>query len=1487
MKEQFNRLLETLGLKDKQQIYNGRIKDFYVSTTQYNANDSWYFEFEFDAPVDIESFRLFVEGIEALPESVQAIKNVLYKIEYINNDYSLLEDYYDYIIGKISKKRPRFNSILDYEIEVDEDAIEVLCPKDAHFAKDLLYELKPELARIGFDCKLSSKVCHEKETIEQRIKKHDKRFKNEVMQNMDTSTDEIRYLNLDNKIIRGKKNLISSIPMTENDLNEYKSMNDKAVFSIEGEITSFEARKLNQSTELFTMILSDEVDSIYVKKFAKDSVDKSFMNDIKEGMHAKVKGVAQYDRFTDSVTLIANIIEYTNRVVPKDIRKDVAPVKRIELHVHTKMSTLDGIDSVGDYVDIAKKWGHKAIAITDHGNVQGFPELFKTTKDKSIKPIYGAEFTFIDEEDTQIVKNPYDVSFDDAVFTVFDIETTGLSVNFDKIIEIAAVKIKDGHIVEEYQTYVNPQRPLSMLTTKLTSIKNADVQYAPLIETVIHEFKAFFEGTIMVAHNAHFDMGFIENIMKKFDIYDQKITSIDTLSIARNCYSTELKRFNLKAVSRYFKVELTQHHRAIYDTRATADIFLHMLRDAKKQGVKNLKDFNLLSEKGQAYKHVISKSINLLVKNETGLKNLFQIVSEANTNYFYRGARLLKRVLDKYRDGILVGSGCMNSAFFEIAMNKTYDEMKEAAKYYDYLELQPVSDFLYLKDSIENVESVIKETFEKIIKVGEELNIPVVATGDTYHISEQDAKFRDIYVQTNTVGGGFHPLARYDTIPSQYFRTTEEMLHEFSFLSEEKALEIVVANTHLINDKIDFVQAFKKDLYAPTDDFLALENIPSIENKLIKMVHDKSKEIYGEHIPVIVKKRIQKEIESITKNKFSTVYYISHLLVKKSLDEGYLVGSRGSVGSSLVATLMDITEVNPLAPHYVCPKCHFSSFKMTNQEKTEYGLKDAEIHLQSILDKYESGFDLPSQNCPICGEEMNRDGHSIPFETFLGFKGDKVPDIDLNFSGDYQPIVHEYIRTIFGKERAFRAGTISTIAEKTAFGYVKGYLEKKNIQMRKAEMERRSKKIVGVKRSTGQHPGGIVVVPNYKEITDVTPVQFPADDTEALWRTTHFDYHSFEDNLFKLDVLGHDDPTMIKFLMDYVKNHQDEFNFSDPRNIPIDDEKVYKLLNGTEAIGLTKEDLRGSEIASFGIPEMGTKFVRDMLRDSRPNNFADVVKISGLSHGTDVWLNNAKTLVNGSNRLYGKVPFKDVIGCRDDIMVSLIGWGMKESTAFEISEFIRKGKAESNKVKWETYKTIMSSHKIPDWYIWSCGQIKYMFPKAHATAYVLMAMRIAWFKLYKPILFYSAYFSIRATHFDVYAFQGGEYEISKKMDEIEKDNFRHATEVEKKLYTVLEVANEMVKRGFKFKPIDINKSMSKEFVIDEDGKSLILPFITVDGLGLNVADSIVNARNEKEFKSKDDIKERTSLSKTLFMKLELLNCFDHLPDNSQLNLFSM
>ncbi len=1482
MENAFDTLLNILDLKDLKNQMDGKLIELEVD----EDTGVWHFNIEFEEPLEIGVFKRFMNRLESLPIVLDACNGVEYKIDYAEVNDTYLLDYYQVVLQQLIEKKPRYHALSGMEVKQEDTTLFVVCPRDSVYVEELLHEVEGLLLVFGFEVDLKVRYCEEAPTITERIEAQSQEAEEKEEQEVQERQQTPSYLSYRDQTVPGIKHKLRDVPNTEDELNEYKSAHNQANFAVEGLIETFEKRAIKKQTTLYTFVLSDGDDAIYVKKFVRDKEEMTFLDQCEENMKMKVRAYAQYDHFNDEVVLIADNIERTNIPVPIETRTDDSETPRVELHLHSKMSTLDGIDAIEAYVKTAKQWNHDAIALTDHDTVQAFPEFEKASKKHGIKPIYGAEISVVDEANTLMASGEADLNLREATYTVFDIETTGLSTNFDKIIEISAVKIKDHQVIDAYNAFINPEQKLSEFTKKLTGIQDSDVANAKKIDTVLPEFKTFFSGTIMVAHNATFDMAHVYENLRRLDLYEGAYPAIDTLQIARQLYGDKLKRFNLKAVARYFNVELQRHHRAEFDTRATADVFLHMLSDFEKNKIHTFNDLKH-PEKVIAghnrYKNARTDHLSVLVKNKQGLKNLYKLISLGNTKYYQKGPALPRKILEKHREGLLIGSGCMNSAFFEIALNRGLDTLKDAVGFYDYVELQPLEDYRHLSQDMENVETRIKATHQRMLEVAKAAHVPVVATSDAHHIDPDGVLYRDIYIQTPIVGGGYHRLSRYDKIPSQYFRTTPEMLEAFSHLDEASREEIVIDNSRLIADKIETFPVFTEQLYAPTDDFLALKGIPSVETKMVDMVKKNAFKLYGNPLPPYVKDRLDKEMKSIIDNKFSGIYYISHLLVKKSLDEGYLVGSRGSVGSSFVATLMDITEVNTLSPHYVCPKCHFTSFKLAPEDKEKYDIKPEEQGLQTVLETVDSGFDLPKMPCPKCDHELKKDGHDIPFETFLGFKGDKVPDIDLNFSGDYQGVVHEYIREIFGKERAFRAGTISTVASKTAFGYVKGYAEKKNLNLRKAEIERRAKVIAGVKRSTGQHPGGIVVVPDYKEIYDVTPVQFPADDTTSNWRTTHFDYHAFEDNLFKLDVLGHDDPTMIRYLMDFVQKDPINFPFRDARDIPLDDSQVYKMLSGTEVLGLKKSDIR-SDVASYGVPEMGTQFVRGMLRDSRPKTFADIVKVSGLSHGTDVWLNNAEMLVMGKTQ-YGEIPFKDVIGCRDDIMVYLIQNGMPSDKAFEISEFIRKGKAQFNPEKWEQYKIIMREYNIPEWYIWSSGQIKYMFPKAHATAYVMMALRIAWFKLYRPIYFYAAYFSKRAQAFDLIAMQGGEFAIEQRMDEIHQKGNK-ASDPEKKLYTVLEVSLEMVKRGYRFKPVSILESDACDFKISEND-ALRLPFLALDGLGQKVAESIVKAREEKMFTSREDVKERTLLSSTLFKKLEALDAFGDLPDTSQMNLFDI
>lgn len=1483
-------LLQFIDCEDSVILDYGDIKEVLVD----EMTNSWHFQFHFEKPVPVIRYRYFIDHLKAIPTLLPLVHQVTYEVEYdLVNDHDLL-DYYDYAVDVLIDEDKRLSPLKDYHTDVIDGVIKVFIPYGTKTVQLYRKEIEGEMEKNGFKVTLEPIVDEATKPISEEIEKTTRKFVQQNIQN--TNVKEVTYEQMyEDKPVGNDFYSIFDMPFTEEDLEEYKAKNgNKANFTVKGTIVSIEIREMRSNAQA-NIILTDGYDSISVKKRLSTPDDKAFFESIKEGFGLIASGFATYDTYYGEVVLNAISIAKTKEVVEKDSRMDNALEKRVELHLHTKMSSLDGVNTIDEYVNRALSWGHKAITVTDHGSCQSFPEFAHATEGKPIKPLYGLELVYVNDEAVKITKGESDKMLADATYVVFDIETTGLSVVYDTLIEIAGVKIKNGAQIAEFQSFVNPMKEISEFTTNLTGITNSMVRTAPTLESVLRAFKEFSKDTILVAHNADFDLSHLYYNYQNLGISTQIQPSIDTLILAKVLYP-DRSRYGLDQLCRFLKVPLNDHHRAINDAKALTEVFLHMLKTLRKDGVLRFSDVNYIIPSAEVYKYPYPKHINLLVRKQEGLKNLYKILSQALTTYYDRDGKIVKSELDKFRKGILVSSGCRNSDFFEIAMNRSRTELMEAARYYDFLEVQPPSTFSYMSDDMPNWQSVIQDVIKRIIDVAKELHIPVCATGDVHHIDPQDLPYREIMINTPLVGGGgFHKLYNEKRKPSEYFMTTEEMLKEFQFLGDETAYEIVVKNTNDIADMIDDILLFPKELYAPTDEFLSEQGVPSIRVKVDNMVRERAFKLYGNPLPEIVRIRLEKELTAIIEHHFATVYYISHLLVKKSLDDGYLVGSRGSVGSSLVATFMDITEVNPLPPHYVCPKCHFSAFKKTEEEKQSLPSSEFELKYERLLDHTDCGWDLPSMNCPVCNTPLKKDGHDIPFETFLGFKGDKVPDIDLNFSGDYQSQVHEYIRKLFGYNYAFRAGTIGTCAAKTAYAMVRDFYEKENearlergetpIKIRRAEMERLAKGIEGSKRTSGQHPGGIVVVPNNKEIFDVTPIQYPGDSTDTSWKTTHYDYHSFESNLFKLDVLGHDDPTMIRYLMDLVKKEPLEFPFTDAKDIPVDDTTVYKLLSGTEVIHLTPQDIN-SEVASYGIPEFGTNFVRGMLRESRPSSFSELVKISGLSHGTDVWNSNAQDLITGRKREYGRIDFKDIIGCRDDIMVDLIDYGMPPTMAFEIMEFVRKGKAPANPDKWSKYADSMKEYNVPEWYIWSCSKIKYMFPKAHATAYVLMAMRIAWFKLYKPIYFYSGYFSKRTDIFDVDAFLGGEVAIKKRMDEI-NDKGNDATEREKNLVTVLEIALEMTKRGFAFLPIDLMQSQATEFVISPDKKGLIMPFVVIDSLGTNVATSIIEARQEKPFISKQDVKNRTKLSSTLFDRLDILGTFDGMIEENQMSLFDL
>ncbi|WKA53506.1 PolC-type DNA polymerase III [Planococcus shixiaomingii] len=1217
----------------------------------------------------------------------------------------------------------------------------------------------------------------------------------------------------------------TAIKPDENIVEIQSIVDEERRVTIEGFVFDVEVRELRSGRSLLTVKMTDYTDSILVKMFSRDKEDADLMANVKKGMWLKARGSIQMDTFVRDLVMMAQDMAEIN----PQLRRDTAEEKRVELHLHTPMSAMDAVSSVDSLVAQAAKWGHPAIAITDHAGVQSFPDAYAASKKYGIKAIFGLEANLVDDG-VPIAYEERHALLEEETFVVFDLETTGLSAVYDTIIELAAVKIKGGNIIDKFESFANPHHPLSATTIDLTGITDDMVKNAPEVEEVIRKYHEWAGDHIMVAHNASFDMGFLYVAYKKLGI-DKKHATIDTLELARMLHP-ELKNHRLNTLAKKFGIDLTQHHRAIYDTEATSYLMTHLLKEAHEKGILYHDQLNDYVGSGDAYKRSRPTHCTLLAQNDEGLKNLFKLVSASHIDYFYRVPRIPRSLLQRHRKGLLVGSGCDKGEVFEAVMQKSMEEVEQTAQFYDYLEVHPKEVYSHLIErELIRDEWNLEDVIRKLVKVSRKLELPLVATGNVHYLDENDAIFRQVLVGSQ---GGANPLNRHK-LPKVHFRTTNEMLDAFEFLGAETAHEIVVANSNKISDMIETVKPIKDDLYTP--------KIEGADEEVRELSYQMAHKIYGETLPEIVEARIEKELKSIIGHGFAVIYLISHKLVKKSLDDGYLVGSRGSVGSSLVATLTEITEVNPLPPHYICPQCKKSEF-----------FDDGSVG---------SGFDLKDKDCPDCGIPYTKEGQDIPFETFLGFKGDKVPDIDLNFSGEYQAHAHNYTKELFGEDNVFRAGTIGTVAEKTAYGYVRGYANDHNMTIRGAEIDRLVQGCSGVKRSTGQHPGGIIVVPDYMDIYDFSPIQFPADAQDSEWKTTHFDFHSIHDNLLKLDILGHDDPTVIRMLQD--------LSGIDPKTIPTDDPEVMKIFSGTESLGVTEKQI-GCKTGTFGIPEFGTRFVRQMLEETKPTTFSELVQISGLSHGTDVWLSNAQELIQN-----GTCQLSDVIGCRDDIMVYLIYQGLESSLAFKIMESVRKGKGLTPEME-----EAMKKEGVPNWYIESCKKIKYMFPKAHAAAYVLMAVRIAYFKVHFPILYYAAYFTVRAEDFDVNAMAKGSHSIKAKIDEINAKGLEASTK-EKNLLTVMELALEMVERGYTFQKVDLYKSSADQFIID--GKTLIPPFNAIPGLGTNAAKSIVAARELGVFLSKEDLQQRGRVSKTIIEYMDDHGCLEGMPDANQLSLF--
>ncbi len=1426
----FNDFLGELGIKG------------YSQFESYQLKQVKFFKEKRKLEINLETDKITIwKELDSISEKLKGllqVNDVSMKFIYgfnIDSLQELIEKNWQNILYFIQRSVPSSKVILDkvtWKLEKDTLKINITEPIICQKAEERnLNKVIEEYFMTQFGMKLICSIdggqqedfdLSDYEVVKER---ESSQYIDEIMKNVQVSSStetKVTKKQQSNKESNGNSPVLLGKPFN-GELIPLKELTGELIKIVcEGETIAVETRELNSGKKLYTVQFTDYTSSIAIKIFERKNQTVDFEEAIKKGQWIKVRGDVVYDKYAREYVIMASDIMLTNKTKITDNYE----TKRIELHLHTQMSAMDGLSSTSSIIKRAAEWGHKAIAITDHGVVQAFPEAMEAGKKNKIKIIYGMEGYLVNDE-AKLVEGNDEYSLDDE-FVVFDIETTGLSNKNDKITEIGAVKIKGGQVIDQFSSLINPQVPIPAKIVELTGIIDEMVRNAPTIDEVLPEFLSFVGNIPLVAHNASFDVGFIRENASQLNLM-VKNPVVDTLKLAR-ILLPHLKKHKLDVIAKELNVSLVSHHRAVDDATATAEIWSQFIKMMNEKDIFSFKDINQQLAKKADFKKLDTYHVIILVKNYTGLKNLYHLVSDSHLNYFYKKPRLPKSLLSQYREGLIVGTACEAGELYKAFLESKSDgEVEAVADYYDFLEIQPVENnqFLVDKGKVKGLDD-IRKINSAIVELGEKLNKPVVATGDVHFLDRRDEIFRRILM----AGQGFSDA---DNQAPLYLKTTEEMVKEFSYLGKEKAEEVVIYAPNRLNDSIEEMIPIPDGTFPP--------EIEGSEDELRRMCNEKAERIYGTPLPELVKGRLDKELNSIISNGYAVMYIIAQKLVTKSLQDGYLVGSRGSVGSSFAATMSDITEVNPLAPHYVCGKCKYSEF---------------------ITDgSYGSGADLPDKKCPQCDEPLIKDGHDIPFEVFLGFEGDKEPDIDLNFAGEYQSEAHKYTEELFGKGKVYRAGTIGTIADKTAYGFVKKYIEEKGTPYTSSEINRLTMGCTGVKRTSGQHPGGVMIVPANKHIYEFCPIQYPANDSTSGVITTHFDYHSISGRLLKLDILGHDVPTIIKMLEDLTGVNA--------QLIPLDDPDTISIFTGTKVLGISPKDL-GCEVGTLGIPEFGTKFVRQMLMDTQPTTFAELVRISGLSHGTDVWLNNAQELVRNNT-----AELKDVISTRDDIMNYLILKGLPAKTSFKIMENVRKGKGLTPENEEE-----MRSHNVPQWYIDSCNKIKYMFPKAHAAAYVMMSFRIAFFKVHHPRAFYATYFTTKAEDFDADLIVKGKEAVMAKIKELEALG-NNMTAKEKNFLTVLEVALEMFLRDIEILPVDIYESDSDRFAIVDN--KLLPPLKSLQGVGQNAAKNIVEARKEGEFISLEDLRVRTKVTKTVIETLVIHGCISDLPKTNQLSLF--